>query len=81
MTTGAEEGSTDPNDYEFGLEAKDISEYCPLADPLYASFTAVWSPDRLTSYLDKLIDYVPTLLKQGDIPSLMRFEVQQPNVN
>ena len=73
LRPGAPEDSSNPDDYEFGLDESDIQEYVCLADLLHASFTAVWSTERLTSYLIKLIDYVPAFLGKGDIHSLMRY--------
>lgn len=66
------EGSSDANDYSFGLQEGDINEYRRLADILFASMTFFFGPQSMTSYIVKLIDYIPAFLVQGDIPSLMR---------
>ena len=68
LKPGCVAGSSNPEDYDFGLEHVDVEEYRRLANILYSSFCSVWSVDRLTSYLVKLIDYIPASLKQGDIP-------------
>lgn len=64
--------SDDAEDYVFGLDEDDITEYTKQADILHALIMVMYGPTGLTSYMMKLIDYVPAFLRQSDIKSVMR---------
>lgn len=72
LREGRDEGSDNIEDYIFGLDDDDLTQYIKWADLLHGALITRFDEKGLTSYVMKMVDYVPAFLKQGDVRSLMR---------
>ena len=72
LKEGAIDGSTQEGDYEFGYTEEDIKSYCNLADKFHRLFLFLYDFKDLTSYMMKMIDVAPCMMRQLPYHSLMR---------
>ena len=75
LKDGADTESQDPSDYVWGYTAQQIAEYKFHAERFYHLFCARFSPDRLTPYMMKLIDYGRYFLENLPFP-INRFQAE-----
>ena len=72
LKPGSAAGSSDPNDYRFGLTEREIKRYVELADLYHALTLLRYGSSKLYPYLMKRVDVFPQMLRDPPFHSLFR---------
>ena len=72
LKTGCQTGSTNVEDYEFGLQEVEIDSYVYHANMFHSLMVFRYGYKELTPYMMKFVDVVPKHLRSTPFKSLMR---------